>query len=83
MEVIDILDRPQRAEEEKILATPTVVKEKPAPARRIIGDLSDYEKVMLGLDLSPRGAEMEMEPPGPLAASLDEMGVPRPGAGGD
>ncbi len=51
MVVIDVLERPQLAEDEKILATPTVVKELPTPIRRIIGDLSDSEKVLLGLDL--------------------------------
>jgi circadian clock protein KaiB len=53
MHVIDVLDRPQLAEDEKILATPTVVKELPVPIRRIIGDLSDTDKVLLGLDLQP------------------------------
>ena len=53
MAVIDVLERPQLAEDEKILATPTLVKELPAPLRRIIGDLSDSEKVLLGLDLRP------------------------------
>lgn len=52
MHVLDVLERPELAEDEKILATPTVVKEVPAPIRRIIGDLSDPEKVLLGLDLS-------------------------------
>ena len=51
--VIDVLERPQLAEDEKILATPTVVKELPQPIRRIIGDLSDTERVLLGLDLHP------------------------------
>ena len=51
--VIDVLERPQLAEDEKILATPTVVKELPLPIRRIIGDLSDSERVLLGLDLRP------------------------------
>jgi circadian clock protein KaiB len=51
--VIDVLERPQLAEDEKILATPTVVKELPVPIRRIIGDLSDTERVLLGLDLRP------------------------------
>ena len=51
MVVIDVLERPQLAEHEKILATPTVVKELPAPIRRVIGDLSDSERVLLGLDL--------------------------------
>ena len=51
MQVIDVLERPQLAEDEKILATPTLIKEVPPPLRRIIGDLSDKEKVLLGLDL--------------------------------
>ncbi len=55
--VIDVLQRPQLAEDEKILATPTVVKELPAPIRRIIGDLSNSERVLLGLDLR-RSAEI-------------------------
>ncbi|MEO5356964.1 MAG: circadian clock protein KaiB [Nitrospirae bacterium YQR-1] len=53
MVIIDVLERPQLAEDEKILATPTLIKELPPPLRRIIGDLSDTEKVLLGLDLQP------------------------------
>jgi len=49
--VIDVLEHPQLAEDEKILATPTLTKELPMPIRRIIGDLSDKEKVLLGLDI--------------------------------
>ena len=51
MTVIDVLERPQLAEDEKILATPTLIKELPRPLRRIIGDLSNTEKVLLGLDM--------------------------------
>lgn len=51
LEIIDILERPQLAEDEKILATPTLLKELPPPVRKIIGDLSNKEKVLLGLDL--------------------------------
>jgi circadian clock protein KaiB len=51
MIIIDVLERPQLAEDEKIIATPTLIKELPPPLRRIIGDLSDKEKVLLGLDL--------------------------------
>ena len=51
--IIDVLECPQLAEDEKILATPTLIKELPPPLRRIIGDLSDKEKVLLGLDLEP------------------------------
>ncbi len=51
MVIIDVLERPQLAEDEKILATPTLIKELPPPLRRIIGDLSDTEKVLLGLEL--------------------------------
>jgi circadian clock protein KaiB len=53
MLIIDVLERPQLAEEEKILATPTLIKSLPPPLRRIIGDLSDTEKVLLGLDIAP------------------------------
>ncbi|MBI1335194.1 MAG: circadian clock protein KaiB [Armatimonadetes bacterium] len=51
IEVIDVLEHPLLAEDEKILATPTLVKQLPEPVRKIIGDLSDREKVLLGLDL--------------------------------
>ncbi len=50
-EVIDLLERPALAEEEKILATPVLIKELPEPVRRIIGDLSEKEKVLVGLDV--------------------------------
>lgn len=53
--VIDVLERPQLAENEKILATPTVVKELPPPLRRVVGDLSDRERVLVGLDLVRMG----------------------------
>lgn len=51
LEVIDVLEQPQLAEDEKILATPTLVKVLPPPLKRLIGDLSDTEKVLLGLYL--------------------------------
>lgn len=54
LEVVDVLCHPGLAEDHKILATPTLIKELPHPMRRIIGDLSDTEKVLLGLDLQPR-----------------------------
>jgi circadian clock protein KaiB len=50
--VIDVLERPQLAENEKILATPTLVKELPLPLRRVVGDLSNKERVLIGLDLA-------------------------------
>lgn len=49
--IIDVLKQPQAAEEEKVLATPTLIKEFPPPVRRIIGDLSDRKQVLLALDL--------------------------------
>lgn len=54
LEVIDVLEHPNLAEDQKILATPTLVKNLPEPIRKIIGDLSDHEQVLLGLDLVPR-----------------------------
>ncbi len=49
--ITDILEKPQVAEKEKILATPTLIKEYPPPLRRIIGDLSNEEKVKSYLDI--------------------------------
>ena len=51
LKVIDVLKNPQLAEEDKILATPTLAKILPPPVRRIIGYLSDRERVLIGLDL--------------------------------
>ena len=51
LKVIDVLKNPQLAEEDKILATPTLAKILPPPVRKIIGDLSYREKVLIGLDL--------------------------------
>jgi len=52
LKVIDVVKNPQLAEEDKILATPALVRVLPPPVRKIIGDLSDREKVLLGLDLT-------------------------------
>jgi len=51
VEIIDVLEEPHRAETEKILVTPTLIKQLPPPLQRIIGDLSNREKVICGLDL--------------------------------
>ena len=51
--IIDVLERPQLAEDEKILATPTLIKVLPPPLARVIGDLSDTEKVLIGLNIEP------------------------------
>jgi len=51
--IVDVLDHPEVAEAERILATPTLVKELPAPPRRVTGDLSDAAKVLLGLAVQP------------------------------
>jgi len=51
LKVIDVLKNPQLAEEDKIVATPTLSKVLPPPLCKIIGDLSDREKVLIGLDL--------------------------------
>ena len=51
LKIIDVLKNPQLAEDEKILATPTLSRVLPPSVKRIIGDLSDKEKVLLGLDI--------------------------------
>jgi circadian clock protein KaiB len=62
LQIIDVLEQPQLAEDDKILATPTLIKQLPLPLRRIIGDLSDKDKVLLGLEVRP-----DLKPP-----NLDE-----------
>lgn len=53
LEVIDIYQQPTLARGEQIIAAPTLIKKLPLPLRRVIGDLSSTEKVLLGLDLRP------------------------------
>jgi circadian clock protein KaiB len=54
IEVIDLLEKPQLASGDQILALPTLVRKLPQPVRKIIGDLSNTERVLVGLDLRPR-----------------------------
>ena len=54
IEVVDINDQPDRAEDARILATPTAIRELPPPIRKLVGDLSDKEQVLAGLELIPR-----------------------------
>lgn len=51
LQVIDVLHQPELAAQERIVATPTLVKVSPSPARRVVGDLSNAENVLIGLDL--------------------------------
>jgi circadian clock protein KaiB len=53
IEVIDLLINPQLGVEDQILALPTLVRKLPVPVRKIIGDLSNTERVLIGLDLMP------------------------------
>ncbi|MBN2594167.1 MAG: circadian clock protein KaiB [Sedimentisphaerales bacterium] len=57
LEVINVSENPQQAEEDRILATPTLVKVSPPPVRKIIGDFSDKEKVLAGLGLTTEKKE--------------------------
>ncbi len=55
LEVIDLYQQPVLAQGEQIIAAPTLVKKLPEPLRRIIGDMTNTEKVLVGLDLRPKG----------------------------
>lgn len=55
IEVVDLLKNPQLARGDQILAIPTLVRKLPAPMRKIIGDLSQTEHVLVGLDVRPGG----------------------------
>ncbi len=54
IEVIDLLKNPQLAAGDQILAIPTLVRRLPSPLKRIIGDLSNTDKVLVGLDIRPK-----------------------------
>src|SRR6187549_2164438 len=54
IEVIDLLKHPQLARGDQIIAVPTLVRHLPSPMKKIIGDLSNEESVLVGLDLRPR-----------------------------
>ena len=56
IEVIDLLERPQLAVGDQILAVPTLVRRLPEPIKKIIGDLSNEERVLVGLDIRPHAA---------------------------
>lgn len=62
IEVIDLLQNPQLASGDQILAIPTLVRKLPVPVRKIIGDLSNTERVVVGLDLKPLARHENPEP---------------------
>ena len=56
LEVIDIYQQPQLVKGEQIIATPTLIKKLPLPLRKLIGDMSDTEKFLVGIDLRPKNS---------------------------
>jgi circadian clock protein KaiB len=54
LEVIDVYQQPELAKKEQLLAAPTLIKKLPLPLRRLIGDMSDKERILVGLDLVPK-----------------------------
>jgi circadian clock protein KaiB len=54
LEIVDLYRQPHRAKKHDIIAAPTLVKEKPRPVRRVIGSLSDEERVMMGLNVKKK-----------------------------
>ena len=61
LDVIDVRKYPQLAEDDKIMAIPTLIKKLPPPVKKIIGDLSDKKKLLLDLDLIPQNKNMMQE----------------------
>lgn len=55
IEIIDLMENPQLAQRDQIVAIPTLVRELPSPLKRIIGDLSNTDRVLVGLDVVPQG----------------------------
>ncbi len=63
LEVIDIYQQPTLARGDQIIAVPTLVKKLPEPLRRLIGDLSQEDRILLGLDLKPKEETKETKSP--------------------
>ncbi len=66
LEVIDIYQHPEHVKAEQIVVTPTLVKQTPLPVRKLIGDLSDTARVLIGLDIEPN--RLPARPPNEHAA---------------
>ena len=56
LKVIDIYQQPKLAKGEQIIATPTLIKKLPLPLRKLIGDMSDEERFLVGIDLKPKNS---------------------------
>jgi circadian clock protein KaiB len=54
LSVVDVFQQPKLAKDEQIIAVPTLIKKLPAPLRRVVGDLSNEHRVLVGLDLKPK-----------------------------
>jgi circadian clock protein KaiB len=54
LEVIDIFQQPERAQEAQVVATPTLIKQLPLPLRKLIGDMSDKDRVLIGLGIQEK-----------------------------
>ena len=79
--IVDVLESPQQAEDAKVLATPTLVRELPQPTRRIIGDLSDKDKILFRLDLAKH--YLKSDQPGKARNTLKELREMEPKLKGD
>ena len=55
LQIVDIYEHPDALKKEQLVVVPTLVKRRPYPQRRLIGDMANKEKVLVGLDLRPRG----------------------------
>lgn len=63
LEVIDLYQQPELAQCEQVVALPTLIKRLPEPQRSIVGDMSNTERVLVGLDLLPRSPRLPIPPP--------------------
>ena len=61
LKIIDIYQQPRLAKEEQIIATPTLIKKLPLPIRRLIGDMSDTERFLVGIDLKSKKSEVRRQ----------------------
>jgi circadian clock protein KaiB len=61
LEVIDVYQQPEKAKTEQLLAVPTLIKKLPLPLRKLIGDMSDEDRILVGLNVVPKKEETEQK----------------------
>ncbi|MGH7475271.1 MAG: circadian clock KaiB family protein [Longimicrobiales bacterium] len=78
IEIVDVMEQPELAERERVLTTPTLIKNEPLPTRRVTGDLADRQQLIFALGLGSPLAGPDAQAPPPSQHQHDGRGTQRP-----